>query len=413
MGKTAHADNTLDPVWNLEIFVIEIGAQGLKSLGQSTLRVVCLDFDRYGNNTVLGQIELQGWQVEELAQSVGAEEAVCSREEGFLPEADAKQIQDVIRNFQMHELGHDGCIGKLVVRVPQDPAIVGPREAEAVDGVAEFVGNPSEPREDSYDIEDKKGKAYTTRTRSQVDRMLMYVRGEGQEESSGGNVVKHTDMNTTKHFGQGKGEREIEKAKGFARGSQHAADVEFSLVAAGSSRQHPPNMNAATAPWDETAPGTESKAGGIEGREMESGYKATGNSLRLDVEELKRTRTSEASFTVPRPLAQEAVAVDDMKGDGNDLRSIVVVDVRDAEAAKPLTEVCSKHVKPFEPGQEKNPSLSMVQDSLELTGAVDLEEGRRKAEGAKSEENRRFSRNGEVRTDKCVRYRDGETLRRT
>lgn len=395
MGKTAHADKTLDPVWNLEIFVIEIGTQGLKSLGQSTLRVVCLHYDRYGNNNVLGQIELQGWQVEELAQRAGAEEVVCSREEGVLPKADAEQTQDVIRNFQKHELRHDG-IGKLVVRVPQDPAIVEPREAEAVDKVAEFIGHPSEHIKTSYDKEE---------TRSQVDRILMYLKGEGQEEGNGGNIVKNADKNTAKHSGQVKGETEIEIAKGFARGSQHAADVECSLMAAGSSRQHPPNVNGAIAPWDETAIGTESKAEGIGGGEMESGYKTTGKSLRLDLGKLKRTRTGEASFTVPRPLAQEAVAVGDMKGDGNDIGSMVVVDVRDTEAAKPLTDVHPEHVKSLEPGKE------MVQDPLEPTGVADLEEGRRKAEGAKFEENRPFIRNDEVHTDTSVRYRDGETLR--
>lgn len=434
MGKTAHVDNTLDPVWNSEIFVIEIGTQGLNSLGQSTLRIVCLDIDRYGNGNVLGQIELQGWQVEELAQSVRADEVVCSRGEGVLPEADAERIQDFIRSFQKHELGQDG-IGKLVVRVPQDPVLLEPREAEAAEEVAEFVGHPFEPRKNSCDntqeeekrARGKKRPTHDTRTRSQVDRMLMSVRSEGQEEGNGGNAVENADTDATKHSGQEKEEREIEIAKDFARGGQQAADAEFGLVAAGSSRQHPQKMDGVTAPW-------ESKAGGTEAKEMESGYKTTGDSLHLDPGKLKRTRTDEASSLGPRPLAHKDDAVGDTKGDGNSIDvgdrahrpqrtglseldsgigSMVMVDVRDTEGTNPLTEVCPEHVKPLEPGQENIPSLSlepMVQDPLEPTGVADLEAGRGKAERAKSEENRPFSRNGGVRNDMTVRYRDGETL---
>ncbi|CAN0502247.1 unnamed protein product, partial [Ectocarpus sp. 12 AP-2014] len=69
VGKTAHINDTLDPVWDLEIFAFKVNKDGPNSVEKSTLRVVCLDWDQFGSDDVLGQIELTGSQIKQLVES--------------------------------------------------------------------------------------------------------------------------------------------------------------------------------------------------------------------------------------------------------------------------------------------------------------------------------------------------------
>lgn len=124
-GKTVHIDDTLDPVWDLEIFVIKIDAEGPNSVEQSTLRIECLDWDQFGSDDVLGQIELKGWQIQELAENDG-EDGVLGGDEGRggMGEADMEKMYDFIQTFQKRnvEQGDEG-MGKMIVGVPQDSEI--------------------------------------------------------------------------------------------------------------------------------------------------------------------------------------------------------------------------------------------------------------------------------------------------
>lgn len=135
IGKTAHIDDTLDPVWDLEIFSTRVDQEGPSSIEQSTLRIVCLDWDQFGSDDVLGQIELAGWQVKQLAESKDGDEVV-SDNEGAMGEADMEKVFDFIRLFQEHEMEEAG-LGKMVVGVPQDPNILKGKDLELVNGAAE------------------------------------------------------------------------------------------------------------------------------------------------------------------------------------------------------------------------------------------------------------------------------------
>lgn len=124
-GKTVHIDDTLDPVWDLEIFVVKIDAEGPNSVEQSTLRIECLDWDQFGSDDVLGQIELKGWQIRELAENNG-EDGVMSGDEGSggMGEADMEKLYDFIQTFQKRNVEQEGeGIGKMLVGVPQDSEI--------------------------------------------------------------------------------------------------------------------------------------------------------------------------------------------------------------------------------------------------------------------------------------------------
>lgn len=125
MGKTVHIDDTLDPVWDLEIFVIKVDVEGPNSIDQSTLRLECLDWDQFGSDDVLGQIELKGWQIRELAESNGEDGAMGGEDgSGAMGEADMEKIYDFIQTFQKRNVEEGGeGMGKMIVGVPQDPKI--------------------------------------------------------------------------------------------------------------------------------------------------------------------------------------------------------------------------------------------------------------------------------------------------
>lgn len=133
IGKTAHIDDTLDPAWDLEIFSVRVDQDGPNSIEHSTLRVVCFDWDQFGSDDVLGQIELTGPQVKQLAESKDGDEVV-SENEGVMGEAEMEKVFDFIRLLQEHEMDEAG-LGKLVVGVPQDPDVLrGQDPAKASEG---------------------------------------------------------------------------------------------------------------------------------------------------------------------------------------------------------------------------------------------------------------------------------------
>lgn len=127
VGTTARIDDTLDPVWDLEIFAIKVDAEGPNSVEQATLRIDCLDWDQFGSNDVLGQVELKGWQIKELAEKnisggggggdggVGGD----SDEGDVLSEADVEAIYEFVQKFQQQQES-DGGAGGMVVGVPQE-----------------------------------------------------------------------------------------------------------------------------------------------------------------------------------------------------------------------------------------------------------------------------------------------------
>lgn len=160
MGKTACINDTLDPVWDMEIFAIKVDTEGPNSVEQSTLRIECLDWDQFGGNDVLGQIELQGWQIKELAES-GSEDGVMSRDEdGALGEGDMEKIYDFIQTFQTRETT-ERELGKLIVGVPQDPSIQNRTNEGKADLMAPVTGNVSNaaPGADTSSGARKKNKA--------------------------------------------------------------------------------------------------------------------------------------------------------------------------------------------------------------------------------------------------------------
>lgn len=183
IGKTARVDNTLDPVWDLEIFVIKMKGNGPNSIDQSTLRIVCLDWDQFGSDDVLGQIELKGWQIKELAEC-GVGEGITSSEDNVLGEAEMERIYEFIHAFQKYEM-EEGMTGKMVVGVPQDPAIQTNYIGKSAVGTAEDVQVAPEPNK-------KNG------TRNKKRKQGADAKGKvGQEEIvdlADGNMIKKNQL---------------------------------------------------------------------------------------------------------------------------------------------------------------------------------------------------------------------------
>lgn len=135
MGKTAHIDDTLDPVWDLEIFPIKIDKDGPNSVEHSTLRVVCFDWDQFGSDDVLGQVELSGLHIMQMAEN--GDEAI-GVDERPMEEADMEKVFEFMQIFQEHDMNEDR-LGKMIVGVPQDPSILKHREDGDTSEAAEVV----------------------------------------------------------------------------------------------------------------------------------------------------------------------------------------------------------------------------------------------------------------------------------
>ena len=141
IGKTVHIDDTLDPVWDLEIFSVKVDNDGPKSIEQSTLRIVCLDWDQFGSDDVLGQIELAGWQIQQMVESKDGDDVDAG--EGAMGEAEMEKVFDFLRLLQEHETGEAG-LGKMVVGVPQDPNILKEQNQQQVSQEVEV--DPAPPK---------------------------------------------------------------------------------------------------------------------------------------------------------------------------------------------------------------------------------------------------------------------------
>lgn len=101
--------------------MVKVDENGPNSIEQSILRIVCLDWDQFGSDDVLGQIELTGWQIKQLAESKYGDEVVTT-DEGAIGEADMETVFEFVQRFQEHEMD-PVRLGKMIVRVPQDPVI--------------------------------------------------------------------------------------------------------------------------------------------------------------------------------------------------------------------------------------------------------------------------------------------------
>lgn len=122
MGTTAYIDDTLDPVWELEIFSVKVDTEGPNSLELSTLRIECLDRDQFGSDDVLGQIELSGSQITQLVGCGEQDESMGTMGDDAVGEADMERIFEFIQTFQKHQR-EEGSLGKMIVGVPQDPNV--------------------------------------------------------------------------------------------------------------------------------------------------------------------------------------------------------------------------------------------------------------------------------------------------
>lgn len=142
-------DDTLDPVWDLEIFAITVDAEGPNSVEQSSLRIVCFDWDQFGSNDVLGQVELKGWQIKELVEKNAS--TVDGRKPGapsdgdgeVLSEADVEAIFAFVQKFRQQSEKNGGAGGEMVVGVPLNG---GKRESmnTFVEGVQADAGSNTE-----------------------------------------------------------------------------------------------------------------------------------------------------------------------------------------------------------------------------------------------------------------------------
>ncbi|CAB1111735.1 unnamed protein product [Ectocarpus sp. CCAP 1310/34] len=156
VGKTAHINNTLDPVWDLEIFAFKVDKDGPNSVEKSTLRVVCLDWDQFGSDDVLGQIELTGPQIKQLVESKDGDEGADAGEQA-MGEADMEKIFEFVQMFQENEID-EARLGKMIVGVPQDPSIKSQQhDAKAVDEDVEVVETTSNKKKRRHKKQKKGG----------------------------------------------------------------------------------------------------------------------------------------------------------------------------------------------------------------------------------------------------------------
>lgn len=199
VGTTPHIDDTLDPEWDLEIFLIKIDTEGPNSVEQSKLRIECLDWDQYGSDDVLGQIVLNGSQIKELADNNTAQNGPDGTQDDGLEEGDVEVIYEFVQKFQQMA-DQEGAVGGMIVGVPHDQQGKGKRrqkregapgeQASKREGGGGVVGEEIATEEDPSDIE--KGMSIISERGAQgragqgVKKAKISV--EGQREN-GGEVI--------------------------------------------------------------------------------------------------------------------------------------------------------------------------------------------------------------------------------
>lgn len=195
VGTTAYIDDTLDPVWDLEIFSIKVDAEGPNSVELSTLRIECLDRDQFGSDDVLGQIELTGSQIIQLLGSGEQDGPMGTTEDDAVGEADLERIFAFIQTFQKHQK-EEGSLGKMIVGVPQDPKVTNVNSEEN-------IVVPHEPAEvASVPLENKKSQQENKRP-----DVAMETAGysEGKENRDDGNMIRESGTAQDRQGSRGAG----------------------------------------------------------------------------------------------------------------------------------------------------------------------------------------------------------------
>ena len=454
MGKTARVDDSLDPVWNLEIFTINMDAAGPNSLEQSTLRIVCLYFDRFGSDGVLGQIKLQGWQIRELAGNGRADEIISLEENGLLSETSMERIHHFIQAFQEHEL--QGDPGKLIVGVPLDLAMEAAHEVDSTDEAEAVVVLPEpskteiwdKKKEDMERKQERKPKA-KAKTQMEVDRPSEAISNGEQKRFKGDNARTRgpkgerenaVERDGTRKITQAenlKEGRELERARARVERIQFTVDQERGLGVPLPSGQYPAQREKVTAIAVKTASGAESKLEGTDTSEIAWRDEREGNPSRTNYGELRRAAVDEARNPSRKPslLALDASSVWGLEGDGsnvdvtisvvqkrgpqretqdgldNEVGSVRVSEEVKSEDKNPLQGERCELVEPLESRSEKRIPLSLQAKSIAATKPVagaGPEEGRSKVEGEKATEDRAFNWDREPREDIVVCFRNGE-----
>lgn len=123
VGRTPHVNNTLDPAWDREIFHIQVDPEGPNSIISSTLRVVCLDWDKYGSDDVLGHVELKGSHILDISNgayhSWDGEETRSTKQLGGNERMDLHRRDDFIQAFRKHEQSEHAKY-PMIVNIPQE-----------------------------------------------------------------------------------------------------------------------------------------------------------------------------------------------------------------------------------------------------------------------------------------------------
>lgn len=198
VGTTAHIDDTLDPVWDLEIFAIKVDAEGPNSVELSTLRIECLDWDQVGSDDVLGQIELSGSQIMQLIESGEQDGPMGTAEDDVVGEADMERIFEFIQTFQKHQKEEES-LGKMTVGVPQDPNVTTLNSGESVAIAHEDAEVAPVPMKN---LAKKKSKRENTRQDVAVKNV---GRAEGDEGKEDANIKREEGSNPEKQGSRGSG----------------------------------------------------------------------------------------------------------------------------------------------------------------------------------------------------------------
>lgn len=225
VGTTAYIDDTLDPVWDLEIFSIKVDAEGPNSVELSTLRIECLDRDQFGSDDVIGQIELSGSQIMQLIGSGEQDRPMGTTEDDAIGEADMGRVFEFIQTFQKHQK-EEGSLGKMTVGVPQyskDTSNIS-WESIAVAHEATDVAPVPFEREDSEPKNLRRDAAMETVGHSE-GKERKYDVNTGREKDNAG---EHEDARGSNNNRQRQQQQDI--TNGECRDAGERPDVERSLV---------------------------------------------------------------------------------------------------------------------------------------------------------------------------------------
>lgn len=428
MGKTAHINNTLDPVWDLEIFAIRIDGEGPNSVEQSILRIECLDWDQFGSDDVLGQIELKGWQIKELAENGGGDGITSPDEGGALGEADMELIYDFVKTFQKHET-EEGGLGKMIVGVPQDPNIQSQEQEPAE--VTEVAPDPQKKKLKTKKKQKNKIEASAEATPSVGTEIVKEIHVEKYQRSVD-IVDTDTDLAGVDAGRQTDEKKRAEKVRAKPREggediiAAELAGVEGHLDGARDTDGQGEQGEVATTPnRDHGSVGQEQLRDGVIPRDDEDGErhgaKVSGNQENTPGNAQPSSDTSNASM-----LAAETGSVVDSQlpqeepSDGaktlkpapegqEQLPSAAIADARDVVGHQQSLEKRCDGAKIIEPVSEDKALMSpgTNAEAIPVAGASVEEEGGQ-GEKAPVKDDTPAQRHGRGHNSVAIRYRDGE-----